>query len=293
MRFTPYLTAIMLGLISTAAMSNPVYLSTVDEPLDDARLRFILKFAGENAQEISQKTFDQSIQQHIKHIFGTQKSLSQDAFITRHQVKDQQKLSAFRDTQIKQTHVRFNSIDQNKDQAIDLHEFQSVGLKSFARYDSNKDGYMDADDSKTTVEEDAQQKDNASLKNRLKPLVAMPTTHNAQGFLALYTENNSKRVSLGDYLKMREQQYQRSDFNQDGKISAEEYEKEFLQRVDEMLQTTTQKQIAFLQQRFKAIDDNHDGKISPKDVVNFSKRYFAFWDTDGNGIVTQTEAVPK
>lgn len=280
-------------MLSTSAVANPVYLSPIEESVEDARLRFVLKFGGEQAQELSQATFEQQIQQHIKEIFAKKKSLTQPEFVTRHNAKSSVELAKFREMQIKQTQVRFKSIDANKDERIDLHEFQAVGLKSFARYDSNKDGYMDSKDSKETIEAEAQQKDNASLKYRLKPLLAMPTTHNAQGFMALYTENGQKRVSLADYLKMREQQFSRTDSNQDGLIDSMEYETEFLQRADEMMEKTKQKLSDFTAQRFKAIDTDHNGKISPQDVVLFSKHYFAFWDTDNNGMVTLTETLPK
>lgn len=288
-----YLSLAMLCCVSAGVMANPLYLSVVDEPLADARLRFVQKFGGENAQQVSKEEFDKNVQQHIQVIFAKKKSLTQAEFVQRHQADVEKQLAKFREAQAKQTEVRFNSIDANKNQAIDLHEFQTIGLKSFSRYDTNLNGYVDTQDDKNAIEQEAQQKGDQTLKTRLKPVFAMPTTHNAKGFLTLYASQNQTKLSLADYLKNREQQYQRTDKNQDGTLSLDEYKAEFFERVEQMISHVQAKQVKLVEQRFQAMDNNQDGKVSPQDVINFSKDYFSFWDTDANGIVTLTEKLPE
>ncbi len=272
------------SLFASVAHANPAYLSGIDESQDAARYRFITTFAGDKATQVDKKTFERSMQQHIKDTFGKNKSLNEAQFILAQQIKNDAEFAQSRAGQIRQTTVRFQSIDSNKDGFIDLHEFQAIGLKSFERYDTNKDGFISAADDQTKIEGDAQEKEGVTLTPRLKGLLTMPTTHDAKGFLALYAEGREK-ISLADYLKTREEQYQRTDTNKDGKIDNKEYEAEFLSRVDAEIAKAKAAQTQFLKARFAQIDSNKDGKITPAEMQQFAQAYFSYWDSKNEGVV--------
>lgn len=279
-------------VVSGLAVANPVYLSPIDESSEQARLRFIMKFADKEAEQLSKSVFDRQIQQQITTTFGRKQQLNEKEFLESHNAQILKEVEKFYSAQVKQTKVRFDAIDQDKNGEINLHEFQTVGLSSFQRYDSNKDGWLSIEDDQHKVEENAQQKDNEQVRPKVKPLLSMPTTHNATGFLTLYNPSAKAKISLADYLKTREEQYQRTDLDQNGVLSHTEYETEFFKRVDDMVNKSLDVQQAFLQKRFKAIDSNGDGKVSRQDVKKFSQALFAYWDTNQDGKVDLQEQLP-
>lgn len=292
MRIHSLATLLSATLLATFANANPAYLSGVDESQSDIRSRFIQNHADEKATQLDKKTFDASVQKQIQAIFGKKTTLTEAEFLKISSQQIDADFNKAREGQIRQTTVRFQSIDSNKDGFINLHEFQNIGLKSFERYDNNKDGVISLEDDQKAVETEAQEKEGEALTPRLRSILAMPTTHNAQGFLALYAEGKDK-LTLADYLKTREQQYQRSDTNNDGKVDAKEYEAEFLTRVDVELAKAKAAHNHVAKARFNLIDQNADGKINVNDFLKFSQNHFAYWDTNKDGKVTLQEDLPQ
>lgn len=156
--------------------------------------------------------------------------------------EQQTQLAAERAGHLRQTHVRFNSLDKDENGYVSWEEFKRSGDRAFAHLDTNKDGRISAEDPPPPrraedTRTDAQKAADAAQPRpvRAAPLLRMPSTHSISGLLALYDTNNDGEVSQEEYDKGRKAQFDAVDANGDGQLSYDEYLTEYAARLDKRL----------------------------------------------------------
>ncbi|WP_166670386.1 EF-hand domain-containing protein [Rheinheimera aquimaris] len=160
--------------------------------------------------------------------------------------EQQQQLAAERAGHLRQTHVRFNALDKDEDGYISRDEFNRSGDRAFNHMDTNKDGMISKADPKpaprgedTRSEQTRLQQQQASQQQpRAERLLKMPTTHSADGMLAMYDSNNDGVVSRDEYQQGRDAQFAAVDSDSDGLLSYDEYISEFAGRLDSQIART-------------------------------------------------------
>ena len=160
--------------------------------------------------------------------------------------EQQQQLAAERAGHLRQTHVRFNALDKDENGYINRAEFNRSGDSAFSRMDTNQDGVISKADPKpaprgedTRSEQTRLQQQQARQQQpRSERLLKMPTTHSADGMLAMYDRNKDGVVSREEYQQGRDAQFAAVDSNSDGVLSYDEYVSEFASRLDQQIART-------------------------------------------------------
>lgn len=73
-------------------------------------------------------------------------SVNSEEYMAEFENRLDRQIKQVRDSQVKQAHVRFKSLDANKDSALTLQEFNVSGERIFSGWDVNRDGIVDAND---------------------------------------------------------------------------------------------------------------------------------------------------
>ena len=159
--------------------------------------------------------------------------------------EQQQQLAAERAGHLRQTHVRFNALDKDENGYISRAEFNRSGDSAFSRMDTNQDGVISKADPKpaprgedTRSEQTRLQQQQERQRPRRERLLQMPTTHSADGMLAMYDSNKDGVVSREEYQQRRDAQFAAVDSNSDGVLSYDEYVSEFASRLDQQIART-------------------------------------------------------
>lgn len=204
-----------------------------------------------------------------------------------------ERLQADRAASVKQTHIRFNAVDKNDDGFITIDEVNAVGERGFDHMDANKDGVILASD----PEPKPWSSNNADKKPekptlRQRPMLRMPTSHNIEGFMALYDTNGDESVDKTEYLAVRKAQFERTDENNDGKLTEQEYVLEFEDRLDKQIEKTYEGQIKQTYVRFGVLDKDENQKMTFNEYMQSGFRSFSRYDTDGDGAITLADPEP-
>lgn len=195
-----------------------------------------------------------------------------------------------RKASVKQTHIRFNAIDKNEDGFISKAELDAVGVKGFNFLDQDKDEFIRAGDPEP--ERRSQRKKDEKPKLQQRPMLRMPTTHNIAGFLDLYDTNGDGKVDKAEFQAVRDAHFQRTDENNDGKLTEQEYVLEFEDRLDAQYEKTYQGQVKQTYVRFGVLDKNEDQQVTFNEYMQSGFNAFSRHDTSGDGIITLEDPAP-
>ncbi|WP_116367816.1 calcium-binding protein [Parahaliea mediterranea] len=197
--------------------------------------------------------------------------------------------------QVSQTGVRFKSVDEDDNGTITEAEFKASGERAFAHVDSNSDGVIDAMDMEAAEAAEKARLAGMSREDalaRVRQVLHMPSTHSPGGMLTLYDSNGDEQVTGEEYTRLRQAQYARTDLNSDGGIDADEYLREFEDRIDAEIAADRKGQVKQTGVRFKALDKDENGAMTFAEYQYSGHRSFKRWDTDADGVVTWEEADP-
>ncbi len=299
-RFTPtLLAAALMGLVGCQSLSqNPTASAakTADKPAARQALNSAVAAHNTGARErdlfIAQHDLNQDGQvtlEEYKHFrslrfnegdSGSKGYLTQDDYVDEYAARLDQQLEDERKAHIKQTKARFESLDSNKDGFISREEFNASGERMLKHLDKNGTGVI-RDSGETPA--------NAGPRSQL----AMPTSHSAKGFVELYDTDGDGQVNRAEFDKERAAAFAASDSNSDGRLSFDEYQEEYLGRLDRKAESVRQAQLKQAVVRFKVIDTNKDERIDQDEYWAVGQRSFAVWDTNGDGVVSAQDPLPE
>lgn len=259
------------------------------QPTLQAKIDFIAEFDQNGDGQVSHSEFFTE-RQHRLALMDLKHNAQIDVAGYQAEYADRldQRLAADRKGQLKQTEVRFAAVDKDQDGRISSAEYQASGQSAFRFIDSNKDGLI------STADPAPQRRgQNNAEQPRRRPALVMPTTHSVSGMLAMYDTDKNGEVSAAEYQHIRQQAFARTDADQDGSLSPQEYMQEFTDRVDQQIASTRSAQLKQAQVRFKALDKDENGILSAAEYHQSGQRMFSRWDTDQNRLVSRTEALPE
>ncbi|MEH6413527.1 EF-hand domain-containing protein [Pseudomonas sp. CGJS7] len=189
-----------------------------------------------------------------------------------------------RDDQVEQTRRRFVALDQDKDGQVSRPEFDASGERVWTQGQSVLSGKADA--------KSQQQKggDAEAPAARRSNRLALPSSHTAAGFLALYDGNGDGAVLREEFDAARQAQFARTDRNSDGRLSQDEYLAEYEDRLDRHIATQTRGSDSQTRVRFGALDSDNNGRMSFAEYQASGKRSFDAADRNHDGTVDAADA---
>jgi Ca2+-binding EF-hand superfamily protein len=189
-----------------------------------------------------------------------------------------------RGEQLEQTRRRFASLDADKDSQVSRAEFDASGERVWA------EGQKALSGSKDTKDGDAKTEAAAERFDRRPNRLALPSSHTAEGFLALYDGNGDGKVELAEFDQARATQFARTDADRDGRLSQDEYLAEYEERLDRHIATQTGGSDKQTRVRFGALDTDKDGRMTFAEYQASGKRTFDAADRNHDGVVDGADA---
>lgn len=189
-----------------------------------------------------------------------------------------------RGEQAEQTQRRFTALDTDKDGHVSRTEFNATGERVWTEGQKALAGSKDAKDGDAKTEAAAERFDRRP--NRL----ALPSSHTAEGFLALYDGNGDGKAERGEFDQARATQFARTDTNGDGRLGQDEYFAEYEGRLDRHIATQTGGSDKQTRVRYGALDTDKDGKMTFAEYQVSGKRTFDAADRSHDGVVDAADA---
>ena len=229
--------------------------------------------------------------------------VNQEEYVFEYQNKLDIQLKKDRKGQVRQTNLRFNALDKNKNAMMEWQEYEASGLRSFTRYDVNKDGNIDAQDPEPVNNWDHNGNANMTKQQReinrarqlasAKKSLSMPSTHNKKGMFSKYDNNQNGTISKAEHQQRRRADFDLTDEDNNAWVSQDEYLFEYQNRMDKQIAKTRRAAIKQTNVRFGVLDKNKDGQITPEEYQLSGDRSFNRWDSDKNNIVSMSELLPE
>lgn len=198
-----------------------------------------------------------------------------EEYVREFDTRRMQTLQRERDSQAEQTRTRFAALDTNKDGTISRAEFAASGERVFIEGGKVLAALEDGSDT--------------ALRARNRNALA-PTSHTAEGFLALYDTNSDGQVTRAEFDAHRNEQFARTDANGNGHIDASEYHAEFEARMDARMAELAKLPDTQSRVRYGALDTDKDGRMTFAEYQVSGKRTFDAADRNKDGIVDAVDA---
>ncbi|MFT4249695.1 MAG: EF-hand domain-containing protein [Pseudomonas sp.] len=220
-------------------------------------------------------------------------TVDQDEYVREFDARMAQELERERAGQIEQTRARFAALDADKDGKVSRKEFDAAGERTWQsgqRVLADKAGGKRKAEAGYTPGEaktasSAQRFDNAG-RNRL----GMPSSHSAEGFLALYDGNGDGKIDRAEFDAARTEQFARTDTDADGALDLDEYLAEYETRLDRRIAALTQGGDRQVYVRFGVLDADKDGKMTFAEYQVSGKHLFDTADRNHDGAVDAADA---
>ena len=215
-------------------------------------------------------------------------TVSEAEYAREFDVRLHEQLDQERAARIKQARARFAALDTHQDGKVTRAEFDAAGAKIWdsgqrALADRNKAAQSDPSGDAETAEATAR-------SDNVGSYLLMPSSHSAEGFLALYDRNGDGNVDRAEFDRVRDAQFARTDRNHDGLLSEDEYLAEYEHRLDQRTANLIQAEDRQVRVRFRVLDVNRDGRMTFAEYQASGKRLFDTADRNHDGVVNAADA---
>ena len=216
------------------------------------------------------------------------KNISEAEYVSEYEARLGKRFDRDRAMQVKQTYVRFSSLNKNDNDAIEWAEYEASGKVAFDQFDTNKDGILSSADPKPVWTWEGGKADQSSKKKKIKkirtrPSFRMPTTHSKRGLIKTYDFDGDGSVTWAEFNKSRRAKFDETDGNANGTLDQKEYVSEFEYRMDMVIKKTRKRAIRQTYIRFNAIDVDADKGISFAEYKQSGERMYQRLDTNKDG----------
>lgn len=202
-------------------------------------------------------------------------SVDIEEYVLEFKLRSGKALQESRAAQVEMTRTRFSALDADKDGRVSSHEFHVSGERMFTQGQATLAALDDGSDT--------------ALRQRSRSGL-LPTSHTAEGFLALYDTNADGQVSRAEFDAHRSAQFTRTDSNRDGSLDMSEYLGEFESRLDARIAELQKMPDTQSRVRFRSLDKDKNGRMSFAEYQISGKRMFDAADRNHDGIVDTTDA---
>ncbi|MEM7217295.1 MAG: hypothetical protein AAF515_02950 [Pseudomonadota bacterium] len=203
-----------------------------------------------------------------------------------------------RASEVKQTQVRFGALDRNDDERMTWREYQASGKRMFKAHDGNRDGKIDAEEpnrprerARTARKIDPEQMKAWQLA-RVNRMLRMPSTHRRSGVMVRYDTDGDELVTRKEFNAQRRSDFDRTDADGNGWLSADEYLAEYEDRLDAEIEIQRRESVEQAGRRFAALDDDEDAAMTFAEYQDSGHSMFARHDASGDGYVTTSDPLP-
>ncbi len=129
---------------------------------------------------------------------------------------------------------------------------------------------------------------------------ARAASHDLATFIHEQDLNGDGKVSKEEFATGRDQEFARIDVNHDGGLSHDEYVADYRARLEQQLldlpasqrNTERDKELKQAEVRFKVLDSDRSGQITPAEFAASGWGMFLHHDTNHDGVVAMDDATP-
>lgn len=274
-------------------------------PMTEERfLDLLAEYNSDKNQEITWSEFNQwRLERFNKTDSDNNDYVDAEEYVYEFEGRLDDSYDAWREGQVKQTYTRFKALDDDENGIMSRVEYDHSGQRIFGRFDTNKDNAIN-DSDPLPVNERRQQR-NTELSETEKQAqrlyrrrtslahVDLPTTHKKEGVVAIYDTNFDQQVQAEEFLTGRNSAFQRTDKDNSGGISEDEYVLEFEDRLDTAIESSRHAAVKQTYVRFEALDDNADKKMTFAEFQISGKRMFTRWDKNDDGVISHADVNAK
>ncbi len=230
------------------------------------------------------------------------------------------KIKKERKRHTRQSHRRFDTLDEDGNEQIEWAEYKASGERSFQRFDGDENGIINAEDprpkrhckkgckgypgkGKSGHDHDHKSghdhkrhkhgKHKGMCEKHAKRVLHMPSTHSKKGMMRKYDTDGDGAITHEEFSARRRADFDRTDENGDETLSPEEYALEFGHRLDKAIEKAREKKLKRSKARFGTMDTDENGEISFGEYLASGQKKFSRHDTNEDGVVSESDPKPK
>lgn len=269
-------------------------------PMNEERLSHVLdKYNRNGDQQLDWSEFNQHRRAQFDRTDKNNNNIvDTEEYVYEFESRLDDRFEETRKNQIKQTIVRFDALDKNDDAKIVWAEYAKSGERTFAWWDSNKDGVINAEDPKpvykkkaksTTVAKEKTKNYGKSKQKSRRSMLDMPTTHTRQGMFKIYDANQNDAINKQEFSSERRALFHVADQDKNASLDQSEYLGEYEDRLDTAITNSRRASIKQTYVRFNALDDNKDQAMTFEEFQISGKRIFDRWDKNQDRVVSAAD----
>jgi hypothetical protein len=134
---------------------------------------------------------------------------------------------------------------------------------------------------------------NGDDKNNQAGEKSAPRPHTKEAFMDSNDEDGDGIVRKQEFLAIREVSHAEKDLNRDGIVTEAEYVAEWEQRLDKQMAKQREASVRQAYVRYRSLDKDKNNNMTLTEFHVSGNRSFNYYDTNGDGMVTEIESKPE